>query len=429
MSCKIVYVGAGSYTFGPSVLAQSLIDHDLGEAELALVDVNESSLELMRGVAARLCKTMGRKTRISVHTDPSSALPGADFVICSASPAMRQRFATACRIIEEVIPEHVATEFGGVAGLTNSISLCRFIKSLCEQITTHCPEALLLNVANPLPRVCQAASESGVKTVGFCSASLGVYAQLWRLFGHDDVDYPFSDPREQWRLTCAGLNHFAFLLKFEDRKTGTDLMPTLLDKLRTPENSTGNPRCERFALDTGHLLVPCDTHCTDFLPAQTREGEQHTPWHGDENEREKRLNELREVASGNGDWKLVNKHPSWERPLDLVVALTQNHTASFHSLNLLNTDRHIANLPEHVYVETPATADSRGIHPEQITLPDQIEPYCRHVALVTDTIVRAAMLNKEHLVKLATQLDPSIGDKESGWEAVRRCMDHNDTAI
>jgi len=88
---------------------------------------------------------------------------------------------------------------------------------------------MLLNVANPLPRVCQAASERGVETVGFCLASRTGYAMLGTIMGIEPKDGSYHVAgRELWQVTMAGLNHFSWVVELRDRRSGADL----LDEMR-----------------------------------------------------------------------------------------------------------------------------------------------------------------------------------------------------
>ena len=66
---KIAVIGAGSYVFGPSVLAGAILGHRLEGAELALVDVDRQVLDLMAGVGRRMVREAGVAGRITAHAD------------------------------------------------------------------------------------------------------------------------------------------------------------------------------------------------------------------------------------------------------------------------------------------------------------------------------------------------------------------------
>jgi alpha-galactosidase len=413
--CKIAFVGAGSYTFGPSILKQTLIENRLGGVELALMDVDRSTVELMAAAGCRTAESHGLATRITATTVRAEALSGADFVVCSVAIEGGKRFATDCEVAGRLIPGHLVSEFGGIAGISYSLRQIAMITELAAQMREHCPGAWLLSVANPLPRVCQAAHESGVKTVGFCSASSGVYGFAWQLLFGEKLTFPWTPARERWTVTMAGLNHFSWLLKMRDRKTGEDVIPLLRKKVESGA-TTGSPRTERIFLETGFPLLPYDGHCMDFLPPVGTEQSRTQAFHGDAEERRSRLDFLRDVAEGKAKLDSL-EHEAWERPIDLVAAMTLGGRAEFNSINLVNDGR-IPNLPRMIFVETPGEGTKEGPTVPTLPLPAKCLPYALSAAAVTEAIVRGARERKRDLVHLAVELDPTVLDKKAGVAAI-----------
>ncbi|HEY3321999.1 MAG TPA: hypothetical protein VGP72_16145 [Planctomycetota bacterium] len=416
---KLAIIGAGSYVFGPSVLNDALFDHKLNDIELALMDVDGQVVELLAGVGRRMAREAGVDAALSAHTKLDSALDGADFVICCAARQLQTRFATDCRIIERYAPGHCATEFGGVSGISYSLRQIALIEEICSAMKRRCPDAWLLNSANPLPRVCQAAHELGIRTVGFCSVSISLYGTLWRVLTGDETRYPFAEGRESWRAVMAGLNHFSWLLALVDLNTGNDLLTDLRTDLLA--KGTGAPRVDKEFRSTGYLLAVPDNHCCDFLAPDENSRPRAEASHGSEDQRAARLALLGEIARGETGFSEFLANPSWERPIDLVAALAFDKRMEFSSLNLIN-DGQIPNLPANVFVETPAVASRDGIVPEKLSLPQPILEHCTRTAKVTDAIVRAALQRRCSLVHEAAQLDPTIVDKAAGIRALDECL-------
>ena len=419
-SPKIVHIGAGSFVFGPSMLAQTFLEHKLDGVELALVDLDGEIAERMAGVGRRMAQAVGVRAKISAHTERREALAGADFVICSVAAQMRQRFALDCESITRHYPNHLITEFGGVAGISYSLRQIAMIESLCADIRELCPHAKLLNVSNPLPRVCQAAQESGVETYGFCSASLDGYRLLWKLLTGENVPYPFTAPREAWEMTLAGVNHFCWVLALRERQSGRDLLPEVRERLARGE-TTGNPLVEGLAHETGWFLVPHDGHVHDFLPPSPHTKSLDHMSHGAADERSARLDLLHRVATGEASWAPLLEHEAWEKPFDFIAALCGGREAQLHSLNVPNNNV-IAGLPPQVFVEVAARVDSSGIHPQPATLPQKPLELCQRTAAVTDTIVRAAKERSLTHLRKAVELDPTIEDKDAGMSAMLYCL-------
>lgn len=417
---KIAVIGAGSFVFGPSVLSQALLEHRLNDIELALVDLDPDALEGMAGLGRRMVREAGVRAMITTHQDRTQALDGADFVICSAARQLHRRFETDCAIIDRYLPGHLVTEFGGIAGISYSLRQIALISEIAADIRRLAPEAWLLVSSNPLPRVCQAAHELGIRTAGFCSVSLDGYSMLWRIWHSQPLHYPFTAAREQWDVTMAGLNHFCWVTGMHERGSNTDLMPELRQRYRDGASS-GHPRSDQLFHETGYLLVPNDGHTRDFLPPVGVDTSRSAPAHGTSLDRQQRLALLGEIAAGKAPMDLVLDHPAWERPLDLIAAMTSDTAVDFHSLNLVNSGQ-IPNLPHGIFVETPATVTRQGPHPTTVELPQAVLPLCERTAVVTDTIVRAALNHDRRLVHQAVELDPTVLDKQAGITAIDACL-------
>lgn len=419
---KIALIGAGSFVFGPSVLSQTFLEHQLSDVELALMDVDAEVLELMAGVGRRMARERGLNSFVTTHTDREAALAGADFVIHTAAPQMRRRHAMDLAIIEETIPGHLVSEFGGIAGISYSLRQIALIEAIASDMRRLCPDSWLLDIANPLPRVTQAAQDAGIQTAGFCSVAITGYAQVWKLLTGESISYPYTTARERLQVTSGGLNHFAWVTEITDRETEEDFYPAVRQKLAEGVSS-GNPVSERLARETGWLLVPADNHTYDFLPPSADTNVHHgEPWHGGEAERQERLRLLKAVGEGTAAWEPLLEKEAWERPLDFIAALKRDVPASFHSLNLPNTGQ-IPELPTGVFVETPVSARGGKAIPETISLPAAVVPLCERTVAVTQAIVQASQQNSRHLVHQAVERDPTVLDKAKGIEAINRCLD------
>lgn len=415
---KVAVIGAGSYVFGASILKQAFVEHRLEGLELALMDVHPEMVGLMGGVGQRLIREFGLKSRVSVHTDRDAALDGADFVLCAAAAELRRRLEMDCDIIARVYPGHWVTEFGGVAGISYSLRQIALITGLADAMKRRCPGALLLNSANPLPRVCQAAHACGVRTAGFCSVAVGGLGGVWHLLHGEHLPWPPTRAEEAWHVTMAGVNHFSWLIGLRDKATGADLMPELRRRIAASDNAS---RSFALARETGFLPMSGDSHIRDFLEPLGPAPRDQSLHHGTADEREARLALLRNVADGRCACDLLFEHPAWERPMDLVAAMAFGRPCRFHALNLIN-DGQIPNLPRGVFVETPAEAAPSGPVPQTVELPASVQPYCERTAHVTDAIVRAATSRSRKLLREAVELDPTILDKRAGMQAVNACL-------
>jgi alpha-galactosidase len=284
-----------------------------------------------------------------------------------------------------------------------------------------CPKAWLLDSANPLPRLCQAAHELGVKTAGFCAVSIETLAMTWRAMTGATLEYPFTPAREAYEFVSAGLNHFCWLLELRDRRTGADLMGSLRQAL-TGGATTGQPRADEMFRRTGWLMVPNDGHTRDFLPPSPLVHAAEEGFHGNTDERRRRMEALRKIADGGGDMRVVTGRSCWERPMDFIAAIAYGRPVQLHALDLVNAEGQIPNLPAGAFVETPCAVDSAGPHPRHVRLPEAVQPLAANAAAVTDAIVRAALDRSTRKLAVAVELDPTITDKSAGWRGLQQCL-------
>jgi alpha-galactosidase len=420
---KIAVLGAGSFSFGPGVLQDALLIHKLDGIELALVYTNDGAIYAMADVGRRIAQKSGVEAKITAHTQRAPALEGASFILCGAVHERHERHAADCRIIETLAPGHLITDFGGVAGISYSLRQIRLIQEICADIKQlAAPGAMLLNVSNPLPRVCQAAQQEGVPTVGFCAAAILAYGFIWKMLHHETTAYPFQFPRSQLDVSMAGLNHLSFVLDLWDHDTGEDIYP-LLKEAVAAGHTASQPLCAKLLQETGYFPAVGDARIRDFLeptPDSTRRPAAGSPT---DKERERRAKLLRAIADGKAPVDDLLHTRSWEKPIDLIASMAFNRpAAAFASLNLLNTWQ-LPQLPRDIYVETAATVDRTGVRAaDEFTLPDSILPLLQRTAQLNDTIVRAARWSSQDLLAEAVEIDPTILDKTAGQRALNECL-------
>jgi alpha-galactosidase len=419
---KIAVVGAGSLPCALGVLQDTLLIHKLDGIDLALTDSDPAFLFPLVELGRRMAKKTGVDATLSAHTDRAAALEGAGYICCAAAPDRHVRFEADCSILQSVAPDHLITEFGGVAGIAYSLRQIRFVRQLCEEIRQRAPDATLLNLSNPLPRVCQAAHDEGVLTVGFCAASLLTYAVTWQILHNETLHFPFELPRSLLDVSVVGLNHLTFVLDLWDHDTGEDLYPRL-KKAVAAGRTAAQPLTARLLLETGYLPAAGDdrvrdflapvAHCLPYRPPSESVREKH---------RAQQLGQLQAAAEGKVAWEPLLAERSWERPGDFIAALSFDRpAAAFTGLNLVNQGQ-LPQLPRQIFVETPATVDSTGVHPAMFHLPGSLLPLLRRTALLNETIVRAARWSSQDLLDEAVELDPTILDKTAGRRALDECL-------
>lgn len=434
---KIVIIGAGSASFGPSTLATIVRDGRLRGSELALVDFNEPALEIVAKVAQRMSDAWDADMHISASTNRRDVLPGADFVIVSIEVPPREKL---WRLDWEVPLKHglrqAYAENGGPGGLMHACRQIPPFLDIVRDMEALCPTAVLINFSNPLPRITRAVTKySRINIVGKChQIQLGyaLTAVLLRNRYHIPVPEAISlrsDPantpiahrlaaygRQHIDIKSAGLNHFIWLIDVRDKLTGEDLYPALRDAL-----ADAPPTLEPLSLDLFRafdlLPIPGDTHLVEYLPyghnAQTRPWETYDlrlyDWDSNEASRDFMNHMLAEMAAGNLSVDGMRDAES-EGAAELIAAITHNENYFDETVNIPNNGS-IAGLPDETIVEVPAVISRLGVRGIQIgELPAGITALLRREAELVEMVVETAVTGNRHLALQTLLLDPMVND-------------------
>lgn len=440
---KIVIIGAGSASFGPTTLATIVGNPALRGSELALVDLNGTAAERAARVAERMSNAWGADMAVTSTTDRCEALPGATHVIVSIEVAPREAL---WRLDWEIPLRHGLrqpyAENGGPGGLMHA---CRQIPphlEIARDMEALCPMAWLILFSNPLPRIVRALTKyTAIKVVGKChQINIGYALAAALLADRYGIEVPagvtlHSDPgnfpithtlaqagRRHFTITSAGLNHFIWLLDIHDRATGEDLYPILRAAIgSTRAASAAPPTLEPLSLDLcrvyGWLPIAGDTHLAEYLPwlhDPTAEPWQtyQLPlydWSGNEGVRDV-LNTMM-AAMADGALPVEGMRDSLsEGATELIAALSGGGEFVDETVNLPNRGT-IANLPDETIVETPAHVGAFGIRPTRVgPLPAPIAELCRREAALVEAVVDAAVSGDRNLALQSLLLDPTIND-------------------
>ena len=235
---KIAILGAGGVRTPLIVGAMLRRRERLGLTELALMDVDADRLDIIGELAqaeqdqptvsVETGQVAGFKIRCT--TDAAPPLAGADFVITTFRVG-----GIASRVVDERVPlRHgvLGQETTGPGGFAMAM---RTIPVLLDYIATMrevCPDAWLINFANPAGLLAEAAMTAGdwARTVGICDAPEGMRRVAAALFGvSSDALY----------LDYFGLNHLGWVrAAFHG---GQDLLPRFIAMLRAAGKMPGLP--------------------------------------------------------------------------------------------------------------------------------------------------------------------------------------------
>lgn len=412
---KIVFIGAGSMSFGLSMFRDLLFSEDLRGSTVVLVDTDAEALARAAALARLLNDHAGAGLVIETTTERRAALPGAEFVL-NATAIDRLRL---WQLDYEIPKKHglrqTLGENGGPGGLFFTLRTLPLVFDFVRDMEALCPDALFVNFSNPESRIILAVGKySRIRAVGLCEGVFGSRSHVATVMGR---------PAETVDVWAAGLNHFQWLLQIRDHATGADLYP----RLRAAE-AAYDPDFAPLTRTLFHafgLWPTCgDGHTGEYLPfgweADGGKGEGYD-FTGDQRGRAQFRAETDAVLAGTRaipDWWLT---PAGERGAAVIAGVTHNQKRFIESGIVLNRGT-IPNLPGDLAVEVPIVVDAAGVHP--VTLGPLPEPIARLLAVqagVQQLAVEAAVRGSKDLAREALLIDPVV-DSTRAAEAVLEAL-------
>ncbi len=401
---KIVFMGAGSASFGLSVFRDLFTSKELGGSTLTLVDIDKDNVMLMYNLAVKMKELSGANLKIEYTTDRKKALPGAEFVINSIAIKRCELWEQDFLIPKKYGIRHTLGENGGPGGLFFTMRTLPVVMDLMKDMEELCPNAYFINFSNPENRIILAIGNyTRIKAVGLCHGIFMAYNDLARIMGVDKNDI------EVW---AAGLNHFQWLLEIRDKSTGKDMYPLLREK-----NKTYDPSFEplsRKLFEVFGLYPSCsDDHIGEYLSYGWEAGEKGFNFEASNRHRKALKDQIAKRTSGEmsmGDWIT---QASSEKAIEVITAILYNKKEVIESGIVINNGA-ISNLSDDAAVEVPIMVDSGGIHPISMgALPMGIASLLRNQVDVQKMAVQAALNGSKELALQSLLIDPVINSAKA----------------
>lgn len=226
---KIVTIGGGS-SYTPELVEGIIKRYDeLPIRELWLVDIEEGKekLQIVGDLAKRMIKEAGVNIDVYLTLNRREALVGADIVTTQLRVGL-----LGARAKDEKIPLKygvLGQETNGPGGLFKGLRTIPVILDIIDDIKELCPDAWLINFANPAGMVTEAVLRytDFKKFVGLCNVPIGIEMGVAKLL---DVDY------SRIRIDFAGLNHMVYGL--DVYLDGVSVKERVIELLTNPENTS-----------------------------------------------------------------------------------------------------------------------------------------------------------------------------------------------
>ena len=144
----------------------------------------------------------------------------------------------------------------GVGGIFRTLRTAPHMLALGHEMAELCPQAWLLNYTNPMAMLCQLVYQ-GTPTkqvVGLCHSVQATVRDLAELVGV---------PQEEVTFLSAGINHQAFLLRFEH--DGESLYPRLDERIAADPELQRRVRVALYRR-FGYFQTESSEHAAEYVP-------------------------------------------------------------------------------------------------------------------------------------------------------------------
>ena len=247
---QIAIVGAGGYSFPMRMVLDLLSFDELQESRIVLMDTSAANLARTERLARRFVTAKNLPTTIIATTDLAAALKGTRYVIVTWQVGGIEAYPADVEIPRRYGLDQCVGDTHGPGGVFRFLRSWPAYMKLAAAMQRHCPEALLINYANPMAMNCWSLNHTGVKTVGLCHSVQGTSRLLAEQAGV---------PYDQCSFKCFGINHQAWFTEFMHR--GRDvygkIRQAMFRNFPSPLESRGSsqvktlPHNARIAFDHG----------------------------------------------------------------------------------------------------------------------------------------------------------------------------------
>jgi alpha-galactosidase len=417
---KIVFVGAGSMSFGMSMFRDIFSTKELSGSTLTLVDLNEEYLERMYQLALKMNEQTGAGLIVEKTTDRLAALPGAGFVINSIAIDRNRLWKLDFEVPRKYGIRHTLGENGGPGGVFFTLRTIPAIMDIVRDMEKLCPDAYFINFSNPESRLILALGMySKIRCIGLCH---GIF------MGQNDVAKIMGLPTERVDVFGAGMNHFQWLLHIRDRETGEDLYPLLRQKEKDFDPAF-MPLTRKMFHAFGYWTTCSDDHVGEYLAYGWEGGEEGYDFEKDEQHRVELQERIDAVIAGDIPIPADMLQPSGERGVALITGIIHNKKTMLES-GVIHNRGAISNLPDDCAVEVPIAVDGSGIHPVSVgNLPGALAAPLTTQAVVQKLSVEAAMHGSKELALQALLVDPVVNSVTAAEKLLDELWEANQSYI
>jgi alpha-galactosidase len=404
---KIAMIGAGSLVFCKTLCQDILATPALQDSEIVLMSRTKPKLDVMERYVQRMIRENNLPAKAWQTLDRREALRGADYVIVMIQVGGLDAFELDYQIPLKHGVDQCIGDSLGPGGVFRALRHIPVLADLCNDMRELCPNALLLNYANPMGMCCSALGRAGrgIQSIGLCH---GVQTTL------DLISRYVNVPKEQIDHHVAGINHMAWFLSIKDKRDGRDLYPLFRANCEKPEYYLNEKVRIEVMRHFGYFMTESTGHLSEYLP-----------WFRKNREALETYCDQPDFGGASGAYfryskNVVSKYDGvdylsresaklGQRSVEYCSYILEAHQTDrpFRLQGNVRNDGYITNLPQGCCVEVPCFVDGQGIHPLRVgELPIQLAAMNQSNVTVQQLAVEAAFTGDPELAMQAIAMDP-----------------------
>lgn len=401
---RIAMIGAGSIIFCKTLMMDIMATDGLQDSTFVLMNPTEPKLKRMEAFANDVIRENNLPAKVEATTDRRKALAGADYVIIMIQVGGADAFQADYEIPLKYGVDQCIGDSMGPGGIFRALRTIPVLIDLAKDVKELCPDALVINYANPMAMCCWAlGTVPGVKFVGLCH---GVQTTMDLIAGY------VGAKKNEIDFVAAGINHMAWFLRLE--KDGKDLYPILREKFEKPEYYVNEKVRGEVFRHFGYFMTESTGHLSEYVP-WFRKNQKALDLYCDQPDFGGASGAYYKYCRMLAD-KFINTDPlsieskklgkrSAEYCSYIIEAIEKDKI--FRLNGNVRNDGYITNLPNGCCVEVPIYVDATGLHPTAVgNLPSQLAALNMTNVLVQGLGVEAAIKGDPELAAQAVALDP-----------------------
>ena len=401
---KIAMIGAGSLVFCKTLMADMLATPALAGSEYRLMALTRTRLDRMHVFVQRMIKDNGVDATAIATTDRREALRGADYVVVMIQTGGVAEFRQDYEVPLKYGVDQCIGDTMGPGGVFRALRHIPALLEIAHDMQELCPNAILLNYANPMAMCCWALGRvPGLQFVGLCH---GVQTTM------DLVSSYVGVPKNEIDFLAAGINHMASFLKLEHK--GRDLYPTLKKNFEKPGFYVNEKVRGEVMRHFGYFMTESTGHLSEYLPYFRKNRKaldlycDEPAFGGESGAYYKYCAMIAEKFAKTDPLSLESTKLGPRSAEYCSHILEAKETGNVFRLNgNVRNDGYITNLPAGCCVEVPIFVDRTGLHPTVVGgLPPQCAALNMTNVLVQGLTVEASFAGDPELVMQAVALDP-----------------------